>query len=140
MAVSEWDGSVYNPEGINVDDLNEFITENKKYNKSIYGYPHAASFETDEALYNNCDIFIPAALEKAVNIKNVGKIKAKVLAECANGPTTQLAESELMRKGVLILPDILLNAGGVTVSYFEWIKNISHRAPARLTGKVKKNK
>ena len=133
VGVSEFDGSIYNQEGINPDQLLSY----KMANKKIIGFPDAQSFiQDDSALYKDCDIFIPAALEKAVNKKNARKLKCKIMCEGANGPTTKIGEEILERKGVLILPDILLNSGGVTVSYFEWLKAIDHSRPSRLTKKV----
>lgn len=81
------------------------------------------------------DFFIPAALEKSINVGNADKFKAKLIVEAANGPTTLEGEEILLKKGVQFLPDILCNAGGVTVSYFEWLKNLDHVRPGRMTRK-----
>ena len=81
------------------------------------------------------DFFIPAAFEKSININNAHKFKASLIVEAANGPTTLEAEKILLEKGIQFLPDILCNAGGVTVSYFEWLKNLSHVRPGRMTRK-----
>ena len=123
IAVSEWDGSIYNEDGIDPEDLMEF----KKVNNGIAEYPKAKKIgEPPAALEVDCDILIPAALENQVNIENAHNIKAKIIAEAANGPVTPEAEQILLKKGVLVIPDIYINAGGVSVSYFEWLKNISH--------------
>lgn len=81
------------------------------------------------------DFFIPAALEKSINVKNAHRFEAKLIVEAANGPTTLEGEKILLEKGVQFLPDILCNAGGVTVSYFEWLKNLDHVRPGRMTRK-----
>ncbi|MFH2203650.1 MAG: Glu/Leu/Phe/Val dehydrogenase [Elusimicrobiota bacterium] len=123
IAVAEYDGAVYNPRGIDVMDLDQ----HRKDTGSITKF-RAAKTMTDSgaALELPCDILIPAALENQINLTNAARIKAKIIAEGANGPTTFAAEEILEKKGTLIIPDIFLNAGGVTVSYFEWLKNLSH--------------
>jgi len=123
IAVSEWDGSIYNEDGIDPEELLEF----KKTNNGIAEYPKAKKIgEPPAALEVDCDILIPAALENQINSDNADKIKCKILAEAANGPVTPEAEQVLLKKGVLLIPDIFINAGGVSVSYFEWLKNLSH--------------
>lgn len=123
IAVAEWDGSIYNEDGIDPDDLIEY----KKKNNGILGYPKATDLGgPSAALEAECDILIPAALENQVNIDNAANIKCKILAEAANGPVTPEAEQILLKKGVILIPDIFINAGGVSVSYFEWLKNLSH--------------
>jgi len=93
----------------------------------VTGYPKAEYFEDSKSLLEReCDILIPAAMEAVINQGNASKIQAKLIAEAANGPVTFAAEAILKEKGVVIIPDVYLNAGGVTVSYFEWIKNLSH--------------
>jgi len=129
IGVVEYNGSIYKADGIDPDKLLEY--RNSKGGK-ITGFPGAESFEDDTAFYKPCDIAIPAAIEKSVNKKNAHKFQCKILAEAANGPTTLGGEEILLQKGVLILPDILLNAGGVTVSYFEWLKNLDHMRPGRM--------
>jgi glutamate dehydrogenase (NAD(P)+) len=129
IGVVEWDGSIYNKDGISADELEEY----RKKHRSIMGYPGASEqWKHDGAMYQECDILIPAAIEKSVNKFNAERINCKILAEAANGPTTMAGEQILNRKGVVILPDILLNAGGVTCSYFEWLKNLEHVRPGRL--------
>ena len=129
VGVQEFDGCVYNPEGINVEEFKKYLTTNKgaKGYKDITDKKHLFGEE--------CDIFIPAALEKAVNRSNAGLIKAKLVAEGGNGSTTVEGDAILEKNNVLVLPDILCNAGGVTCSYFEWLKNLEHKQPGRLTSK-----
>jgi glutamate dehydrogenase (NAD(P)+) len=101
--------------------------KHRKETGSLLNFPGATNLGTrEEALELDCDILIPAALENQITEENAGRVKAKILAEAANGPTTAEAAEILLRKGVLVIPDIYLNAGGVTVSYFEWLKNLSH--------------
>jgi len=128
IGVVEYNGSIYNPEGIDPEKLLEY----KNSKGTIYGFPGCESFQDDSAFYKPCDILIPAAVERSVNKHNAHKFQCKILAEAANGPTTLAGEEILLSKGVLILPDILLNAGGVTVSYFEWLKNLDHIRPGRM--------
>jgi glutamate dehydrogenase (NAD(P)+) len=123
IAVSEWDGSIYNEDGIDPDELLAY----KKEANGILGFPGAKEIGgPGAALEVDCDILIPAALENQVNSDNVANIKCKILAEAANGPVTPEAEQVLLKKGVILIPDIFINAGGVSVSYFEWLKNLSH--------------
>lgn len=123
IAISEWDGSIYNPDGIDPEALLEY----KNANNGIVGFPGAQDLGAPgAALEVACDILIPAALENQVNSDNCANIKCKILAEAANGPVTPEAEQALLKKGVLLIPDIFINAGGVSVSYFEWLKNLSH--------------
>jgi len=103
------------------------VFEHRKQSKSILNYPGAKNFPNSlELLEMDCDILIPAALENQIDKDNAPRIKAKIIAEGANGPVTKDAEEILRAKSVLIIPDLYLNAGGVTVSYFEWLKNLSH--------------
>lgn len=129
IGVQEWDGCVYNPYGIDVKDLKSYISANK----GVQGYKDTIADK--EILSRECDILIPAALEKAVNKRNAGNIKAKLIAEGGNGVATVGADEILNSKNILVIPDILANAGGVTCSYFEWLKNIEHKQPGRLTTK-----
>lgn len=123
ICVIERDGFVFNDKGINIQNLHEYIIENK----TIKGYPDA-TFDPDgkKALELECDILIPAALEAQITIDNAKNIKTKLIVEAANGPVTFQADEILNQKGISILPDAYVNAGGVTVSYFEWIRNLSH--------------
>ena len=124
IAILEWDGALYDPNGLDVEDVFQYKVANKG---GVTGYPNAEYFEDSKSLLErDCDILIPAAMEAVINQSNAAQIKAKLIAEAANGPVTFAAESILKEKGVVIIPDVYLNAGGVTVSYFEWIKNLSH--------------
>lgn len=135
MGVAEFDGSIYNPNGINPEELLAFKQNNPT--NGIFNFPAAKERFKDEAvMYKNCDILVPAALEKSINMRNMEKLNCSIVAEGANGPTTLAAEQYLTNKGILIMPDVLLNAGGVTVSYFEWLKNLEHVRPGTMTKKV----
>jgi glutamate dehydrogenase (NAD(P)+) len=122
-AVIEWDGAIVNDDGINVEDLRQWIVKQG----SVKGYPQG-TYVADGAvvLEKECDILIPAALEGVINLNNADRIKANLIIEAANGPITFGADEVLRKKGVVIIPDMYANAGGVTVSYFEWVKNLSH--------------
>jgi glutamate dehydrogenase (NAD(P)+) len=112
-------GGIYNPRGIDIDALTEYSLQKRK----VAGFPGGEAFDKDEILYADVDILVPAALENQITAKNAEKIKAKVIAEGANGPVTPDADPILADKGVFVIPDILCNAGGVTVSYFEWVQD-----------------
>lgn len=136
IGVAEYEGSVYNKNGIDVDELLEY----RKENKTILGFPGAISSEDNrKILEEECDILIPAALENQITHENAGRIKAKIIAEAANGPVTPEAEDILSAKGVMIIPDMYINAGGVTVSYFEWLKNLSHIRFGRMDKRFNNN-
>ena len=123
VGVTEFEGAIEDQNGIDL----EALMSHRKAAGSILGFAGAKDLATREAgLEIDCDILIPAALENQITAENAPRIKAKIIAEGANGPTTSEAEEILIAKGVLILPDIYANAGGVTVSYFEWLKNLSH--------------
>lgn len=130
VAIAEFDGAIFQPEGIDV----EAVQKHREETGSILGFPGAQNFkDSAQALEYDCDILIPAALERQITSKNAPNIKAKIIAEAANGPITSEAESILLDKGVMIIPDLYLNAGGVTVSYFEWLKNLSHVRFGRMS-------
>lgn len=136
IAVSEFEGAIYNENGIDIKKLLKF----RKDTGSIIGFPGSKKLASREAaLELECDILVPAALEGQINLNNANKIKAKIIAEAANGPVTSAAEEVLVEKGVVILPDMYLNAGGVTVSYFEWLKNLSHMRFGRLEKRFDQN-
>jgi len=123
VGVAEYDGSIYNEKGINVNDLKKHWDAERK----ISTYKKATLLDGRKSVIESeCDILIPAALEQQIHAGNAPNIKAKIIAEGANGPTTPEADEILIEKGVMVLPDMYMNAGGVTVSYFEWLKNLSH--------------
>ncbi len=117
--IIEYDGAVFNAHGLDIDALLEHRTETG----SIRGFPEAEDMDKDEALLMECDVLIPAAHENTITSSNAGAIKARILCEGANGPTTFAADSILAENKVFVIPDILANAGGVTVSYFEWVQD-----------------
>jgi glutamate dehydrogenase (NAD(P)+) len=119
VAVSDKSGAVYNPAGIAVGDLLAWVREHRQ----IAGYPKADALPRDQLLTVECDVLVPAATENVITRKNAPQIKAKVICEGANGPTTAAADEILEKNGVFVIPDILANAGGVTVSYFEWVQD-----------------
>lgn len=119
LAVSDIDGAIYNKEGINIPAL---ILHQQK-NKTIVDYPEVEQITNEELLELECDVLIPAAKEDQITTKNAHNLKCKIIAEGANGPTTAKADPILQDKGILVIPDILANAGGVTVSYFEWVQD-----------------
>ena len=131
VGIGEVEGAIYKADGIDIHDLIRF----RKETGSILNYPGAVNFgkeDREKVLEFDCDILVPAALENAIHEGNAPRVKAKIIAEAANGPLTAGAEKILLERGTLILPDLFLNAGGVTVSYFEWLKNLSHTRFGRL--------
>lgn len=123
VGLIEYEGAIHNPKGLDL----EKVVQHRKETKSILNFPGATSTPKNaEGLEWECDILVPAALENQITAENVARLKAKIVAEGANGPVTADANEYLLQKGVLIIPDMYLNAGGVTVSYFEWLKNLSH--------------
>lgn len=123
VGVAEIEGSIYDENGIDLEELIDY----RKVKGTIIGFGNSRALqERDDALFLDCDILIPAALESQITGENAGKVKAKIIAEAANGPTTADGHEMLKNRGALILPDSYLNAGGVVVSYFEWLKNIQH--------------
>jgi glutamate dehydrogenase (NAD(P)+) len=130
IGVVEWNSSIFNPNGMNPHDIIQYKNEFK----TLDGFPGATESYKDEGnkshekiLFEKCDILIPAAIEYVINKNIVSKLNCKILAEAANGPLTYLADQYLSEKNILVIPDIVLNAGGVIVSYFEWLKNIEHK-------------
>ncbi len=129
VAIAEMEGAIYNPKGLDIKKLFKFRQETG----SILGFPGSKTLPSTMAgLEVECDILIPAALENQITEHNASKIKAKIIIEGANGPTTPEAENILVKKGTILVPDMYANAGGVTVSYFEWLKNLSHVRFGRL--------
>jgi glutamate dehydrogenase (NAD(P)+) len=124
IAVIERDGALRDPNGLDIEDIRQWMNRNGGL---LAGYPRAVhSADGAAALEDACDILIPAALEGVINLGNAARIKAPLIIEAANGPVTYGADEILRQKGCVIIPDMYANAGGVTVSYFEWVKNLSH--------------
>lgn len=136
VGIAEYEGSISKPDGIDINAL----MEHRKSTGSILNFPGATNLENNKAgLELDCDILIPAALENVINAENAPRIKAKIIGEAANGPLTPEADEILLKKGALVVPDMYLNAGGVTVSYFEWLKNLSHVRYGRLGKRFTQN-
>jgi glutamate dehydrogenase (NAD(P)+) len=121
VAVSDSTGGIHNPEGLDIARVLGW----KKEHGTVQGFPGATDISNAQVLEVDCDILIPAALENQISERNANRIKATLIAEAANGPTTPDADQILARKGVFMIPDILCNAGGVTVSYFEWVQDLN---------------
>jgi glutamate dehydrogenase (NAD(P)+) len=129
IGVAEWNGGIWDEKGIDIEALKKY----QNVNKGFKGYPKGEFIKNSkELLTYSCDILIPAALENQITVENADKIQARIIGEAANGPVTQEAENILLEKGVMIIPDMYLNAGGVTVSYFEWLKNLSRVSFGKL--------
>ncbi len=136
IAIAEYEGAIYNAAGLNEEE----VFQHRKKTGSILNFPDAKNIEKSaDALEMECDILIPAALENVIDANNAPRIKAKIIGEAANGPLTPEADDILAGKGVLVIPDMYLNAGGVTVSYFEWLKNLSHVRYGRLEKRFTEN-
>jgi glutamate dehydrogenase (NAD(P)+) len=135
IAVSDTGGGILNRAGLDVDRVIGW----KKEHGTVAGFPGAKAISNDQLLEVECDVLIPAALENQISAANAGRVKAKIVAEAANGPTTPEADAILHDKGVFIIPDILCNAGGVTVSYFEWVQDLNrdHWSEAIVNTKLK---
>ena len=119
IGVIEVEGSLYNKNGINVKALAEY----RQKNRTVVGFPDADKADPAELFLTECEILIPAATENQITSRNADRVKCKILAEGANGPTTAAADEILANNGVFVIPDILCNAGGVTTSYFEWVQD-----------------
>ena len=129
VGIAEYEGAIGKPDGIDL----EALVAHRKETGSLLDFPGAENLAaSSDALELDCDILVPAALENQITVENAPRIRARIVAEAANGPTTFDANEILAEKGVLVLPDTYLNAGGVTVSYFEWVKNLSHVRFGRL--------
>jgi len=136
VAIAEFEGAIYNAAGLNEEE----VFQHRKKTGSILNFTGATNLKTSEdALELECDILIPAALENVIDKNNAPNIKAKIIGEAANGPLTPEADEILVTRGVLVIPDMYLNAGGVTVSYFEWLKNLSHVRYGRLEKRFTEN-
>ncbi len=136
IAIAEFEGAIVNENGLNEEE----VFQHRKTNKSILDFPGAKNIRNSvEALELECDILIPAALENVINESNADRIKAKIIGEAANGPLSPEADEIFIKKGILVIPDMYLNAGGVTVSYFEWLKNLSHVRYGRMEKRFTEN-
>ncbi|XP_028585094.1 glutamate dehydrogenase 1, mitochondrial [Podarcis muralis] len=134
VAIGEKDGAIWNPDGLDPKELEDY----KLQHGSILTYPKAQPLDC-HILEADCDILIPAASEKQLTKANAHKVKAKIIAEGANGPTTPEADKIFLERNIMVIPDLYLNAGGVTVSYFEWLKNLNHVSYGRLTFKYERD-
>jgi glutamate dehydrogenase/leucine dehydrogenase len=120
IAVSDTSGGLYDPKGLNISAVQIY----KDRTGQLDGYPEAEPISNEKLLELECDVLAPSALENVITMENAGRIKARIIAEAANGPTTPGADEVLHKNGIFVLPDILANAGGVTVSYFEWVQDL----------------
>lgn len=136
IAIAEHNGAIFNADGLNEDD----VFKHKQKTGNVTNFPGATNLaKTTDALELECDILIPAALENVINGENAPRVKAKIIGEAANGPCTPEADEVFAQKGILCVPDMYLNAGGVTVSYFEWLKNLSHVRYGRMEKRFNEN-
>lgn len=136
IALAEYEGAIMNPAGLNEEE----VFQHRKKTGSILNFPGATNLaKNTDALELECDILIPAALENVINGENAPRVKAKIIGEAANGPCTPEADEVFIQKGILCVPDMYLNAGGVTVSYFEWLKNLSHVRYGRMEKRFTEN-
>jgi glutamate dehydrogenase (NAD(P)+) len=134
--LAEYEGAIYNAAGLNEEE----VFQHRKKTGSILNFPGATNLaKNTDALELDCDILIPAALENVINGENAPRVKAKIVGEAANGPCTPEADEIFTQRGILCVPDMYLNAGGVTVSYFEWLKNLSHVRYGRLEKRFAEN-
>lgn len=136
IALAEYEGAIFNPKGLDVDA----VVAHRKKTGSILNFPGAKNLKKSaEALELECDILVPAALENVINGDNAPRVRARIIAEAANGPLTPEADAILTKKGTVVIPDMYINAGGVTVSYFEWLKNLSHVRYGRMEKRFTEN-
>ncbi len=136
IAIAEYEGAIFKEDGLHEEE----VFAHRKATGSILNFPGATNLAINtDALELECDILIPAALENVINGQNAPRIKAKIIGEAANGPCTPEADEIFTEKGILCVPDMYLNAGGVTVSYFEWLKNLSHVRYGRMEKKFTEN-
>ncbi len=124
IAIGDRYGSIRNPNGINIPALQKYVQSPENERHTIVGYPKGEAIPDDELLTTPCTVVIPAATERVINIDNAVKLKCRIIAEGANGPTTPEADQILAETDVFLIPDVLCNAGGVTVSYFEWVQDL----------------
>jgi len=133
LGVIERDGAIFNESGISVDEVKKHLIKKG----TLKGFPKAQFYEDVQDVFKKpCDVLIPAAVERSITGSNAVNFQCKIVAEGGNGPTTPRGEDVLTAKGVLVLPDLLMNAGGVTVSYFEYVKNLGFIRPGMLTRKL----
>lgn len=136
VGLAEYEGSISNPNGLDIDE----VFNHRKKTGSILDFPGATNLaKNTDALELECDILIPAALENVIHGENAPRVKAKMIGEAANGPLSPDADEIFAKKGTLVVPDMYLNAGGVTVSYFEWLKNLSHVRYGRMEKRFNEN-
>lgn len=136
IGLAEYEGSIMNDKGLDVDA----VFNHRKATGSILNFPGATNLaKNTDALEMECDILIPAALENVIDGENAPRVKAKLIGEAANGPLTPDADDVFAKKGIIVVPDMYLNAGGVTVSYFEWLKNLSHVRYGRMEKRFNEN-
>jgi glutamate dehydrogenase (NAD(P)+) len=136
ISIAEYEGAIFNADGLNEQE----VFDHRKATGSILNFPGATNLAINtDALELECDILIPAALENVINGQNAPRVKAKIIGEAANGPCTPEADEIFAQKGILCVPDMYLNAGGVTVSYFEWLKNLSHVRYGRMEKRFTEN-
>ncbi|MES3631007.1 MAG: Glu/Leu/Phe/Val dehydrogenase [Longimonas sp.] len=130
VGIAEIEGAIYDPSGLDIYD----VVAHREETGSILDFPGATNIDNSfDALELECDILVPAALEGVITTENATRIQASIIAEAANGPVTAEADAILQERNVLIIPDVYLNAGGVTVSYFEWLRNLSHVRHGRMS-------
>jgi glutamate dehydrogenase (NAD(P)+) len=136
IGLAEYEGAIMDERGLDIDA----VFAHRKTTGSLLNFPGATNLARNtDALEMECDILIPAALENVINGSNAPNVKARIIGEAANGPLTPEADEEFARKGILVVPDMYLNAGGVTVSYFEWLKNLSHVRYGRMEKRFNEN-
>ena len=136
IAIAEYEGAIFNADGLHEEE----VFHHRKKTGSILNFPGATNIaKSTDALELACDILIPAALENVINGENAPRVQAKIIGEAANGPLTPEADEVFAAKGTLVVPDMYLNAGGVTVSYFEWLKNLSHVRYGRMEKRFTEN-
>ncbi|MCC7029746.1 MAG: Glu/Leu/Phe/Val dehydrogenase, partial [Chitinophagaceae bacterium] len=136
VGLAEYEGAIYNAAGLDV----EKVMAHRKKTGSLLNFPGAKNLKrSSDALELACDILVPAALENVINGDNAPRVKARIIAEAANGPLTPDADAILNKKGTVVIPDMYINAGGVTVSYFEWLKNLSHVRYGRMEKRFSEN-
>jgi glutamate dehydrogenase (NAD(P)+) len=129
VALAEREGAIFNSKGLNEEDVFNY----RKRTGSLLGFPGSTDIlRSADALETDCDVLVPAALENVLTAENAARIKARIILEGANGPTTPEADEIFRQKGIMVIPDVYANAGGVTVSYFEWLKNLSHVRLGRM--------